>query len=161
MILPSRLSILAVALMLGCVGTLMGYWKGHSAGADSVLSRITATQYKYSQDTKKVTTEVVTVYKDRIKTVYVKGDTIIKKVPVYVTEKDDSRCVINAGFVRLWNSANQMSVPGSSTGADQTASTVVLSDVAAQHGREAQLCHAKEEQLNRLTEWVVRQSKVH
>ena len=60
----------------------------------------------------KETVRVVTEYVDRIKTVNVKGQTIIEKVPVYVTKEDDARCgAIGAGFVRLWNAANKNEVP--------------------------------------------------
>lgn len=59
------------------------------------------------------TVKVVTEYVDRIKIVTVKGQTIIEKVPVYVTKEDDARCgAISAGFVQLWNAANQNEVPG-------------------------------------------------
>lgn len=57
------------------------------------------------------TTKVVVKYLDRVKRVEVEGDTIIKEVPVYVTAKDDERCLVGDGFVRLWNAANEGSLP--------------------------------------------------
>jgi hypothetical protein len=51
--------------------------------------------------------DVRTVYLDRIQTVRLKGQTIIKKVPVYVTKEHDANCTVPTDFVRLWNAANQ------------------------------------------------------
>ncbi|MGI9211238.1 MAG: hypothetical protein ACR2HF_02095 [Methylococcaceae bacterium] len=52
-------------------------------------------------------TDVQTVYVDRIKTVRTQAQTLIKKVPIYVTAKHDRDCPIPDDFVRLWNYSNQ------------------------------------------------------
>jgi len=57
------------------------------------------------------TAKVITEYIDRVKTVRLKGETIIKQVPFYVTKEDDDRCIINDGFVVLWNAANHNEIP--------------------------------------------------
>jgi hypothetical protein len=58
------------------------------------------------------TVKVVTQYVDRVKIVKVKGDTIIKEIPKYVTVQDDSRCGrLGPGFVELWNAANENRLP--------------------------------------------------
>lgn len=53
---------------------------------------------------------------------YVQGvtKTVVKEVPRYVTQIDDSRCVIPAGFVSLLNAAAEGRVPeaGGASGAD-------------------------------------------
>lgn len=90
---------------------------------------------------------VVTRYVDRVQIVRAAGATIIQEVPVYVTENADRRCTVPAGFVRLWNGANRGELPAADGAVDEAASAVVLSDVAAQHGREAEQCRATEEQL--------------
>jgi hypothetical protein len=90
---------------------------------------------------------VVTRYVDRVQIVREAGETIIKEVPVYVTQDADRRCTVPAGFVRLWNGANRGELPAPDGAADEAASAVVLSDVAGQHGREAEQCRAVEEQL--------------
>lgn len=92
-------------------------------------------------------TTVVTRYVDRIKVVREVGETIIQEVPVYVTQDADRRCPVPAGFVRLWNGANRGELPAPDGSADEAASAVVLSDIATQHGREAEQCRATEEQL--------------
>lgn len=146
--------ILLVALITGAIAFAV---HERSVGRDNYKKEIEKTQIKYTADTKKVTTEVVTKYVDRVKVVKEKGDTIIKKVPVYVTVKDDSMCTVNNGFVRLWNSANQMSVPGASSSADGSPSAVVLSDIAAQHSKEATICAGTEAQVNGLQNWIKEQ----
>lgn len=90
---------------------------------------------------------VVTRYVDRVQIVREAGETIIKEVPVYVTQEADRRCTVPAGFVRLWNGANRGELPAPDGAADEAASAVVLTDIAAQHGREAEQCRATEEQL--------------
>lgn len=53
----------------------------------------------------KITVKYVTKYVDRIKIVKEKGNEILVKVPVYITEKSDAGCVINHGFRVLHDSA--------------------------------------------------------
>ena len=68
------------------------------------------------------TVKVVTEYVDRVKVVKVKGDTIIKEIPKYVTVQDDSRCgPFGPGFVELWNAANQNRLPDPARSADARA----------------------------------------
>ncbi len=102
-----------------------------------------------------IDTRVVTRYRTVTHIVHERGRTILKKVPVYVTRYDDSRCVINNGFVRLWNDANRMSVPAAPTSLDEAPSSVTLSDTEAQHSREATICHANNAQLRALQQWVL------
>lgn len=52
------------------------------------------------------TTDVQTVYVDRIRTLQAEATTIIKKVPHYVTKYHDTACPIPPDFVRLWNAIN-------------------------------------------------------
>lgn len=101
-----------------------------------------------------IDTLVETRYKTRIKVIRVHEPATIIRVPEYVTIRDNARCTVNVGFVRLWNDANRMSVPAPATSADEAASAVKLSDVAAQHARESYLCHANNAQLRALQAWV-------
>lgn len=149
----------AIALAL-LVGILLFGMHERAIGRDNYIAAINKAQIKYTASTKKVTTKVVTQYVDRIKVVKEKGDTIIQKVPVYVTVKDDSRCIVNTGFVRLWNSANQMSVPGAPNSTDGQPSEVVLSDIATQHGKESTVCIGTETQLNSLQQWIKEQQSL-
>ena len=108
-----------------------------------------------------IDTRIVTQTKVLVHTVYVRGATIIQKVPTYVTRYDNVRCTINVGFVRLWNDANRMSVPAPATSIDETPSPVVLSDVAAEHSREATLCHTNDARFRELQAWVTRTHAQH
>ena len=105
------LKILAVVAV---VGALLG--GSYKLGRDSVQQEWDAeksAQQKAVLETKveqaRETAEAVIKYVDRVRTGKVRGDTIIKEVPKYVTKEDDQRCVIGSGFVRLWNDANQLS----------------------------------------------------
>lgn len=73
----------------------------------------------------------VTKYVDRVQTIRVKGDTVIKEIPRYVTVEADAACTVPGGFVRLHDAAATGSMldpdPG---GADATPSGVPLSTVA-------------------------------
>lgn len=58
--------------------------------------------------------------------------TLIRKVTVYVTAKADAACVVNTGFVQLWNggASGKGSTPDAPRGPVEAASGVALSDVA-------------------------------
>ncbi len=100
-----------------------------------------------------INTRTVTKFRTITRTVYVRGATVIQKVPTYVTLRDNAHCTVNVGFVRLWNDSNRLSVPAPATSADEAASPVVLSDIEAEHAREATLCHANDAQLRALQAW--------
>lgn len=90
------------------------YYKGSKdvqALWDAEKARETAVAKVVHAEQKETTKEVVVEYRDKIKEVKVKGDTIIKKVPVYVTKEDDSKCIVPDGFVRVWNEGNDITVP--------------------------------------------------
>ncbi len=108
-----------------------------------------------------VTTKIVTKYVPEIRTVYVQGATIIKRIPIYVTKKDNSACRTNVGFVRLWNAANTgLQLPATASSLDEETSPIILSEIAAEHTREATICRANEKQLEGLQAWVAAQYKV-
>lgn len=123
-------------------------------GRDNYQQEIDNAKAQYHAATRKVTVQVVTKYVHDKEIVYEKGNTIIKHVPVYITSQDDNSCTINNGFVRLWNSANSLSVPGTSSSTDAAPSSIVLSDIAAQHAREAGICIGTETQLRSLQGWI-------
>ncbi len=116
---------------------------------------------RLKEESGKVTERVVTEYVDRVKVVREKGDTIIKQVPVYVTVENDAACTVNRGFVSLWNRSNKGFVSGAPARTDGEASEVRLSDIAAQHAREATICRSTETQLESLQDWVSEQRRVH
>jgi hypothetical protein len=108
-----------------------------------------------------VSTKVETRYITRVQVIHDAGTTIIKKVPIYVTHEDSSRCVVNNGFVQLWNDANKMQLSNASPLSYAKASSVVLTDIATQHVREANLYHQQYEQLKALQDWVTQEQKAY
>jgi hypothetical protein len=60
----------------------------------------------------------------------------------------------------MWNDANSSSISASSGNSDETASTVILSEVATQHAKEALICNETEQQLLSLQEWVREQQSI-
>ncbi|MFG9976644.1 hypothetical protein ACG3QR_33335, partial [Pseudomonas aeruginosa] len=66
---------------------------------------------------------VVTEYVDRVQVIEKRGQTIIKEVPIYVSETADRACPVPAGFVRLHDAvAAGLPAPGSAGAADEAAS---------------------------------------
>ena len=96
---------------------------------------------------------VVTQYVDRIKKVYVKGQTVVQKVPVYVSKESDAGCTIPAGFVSMHDSAARNELPPPAGPADAQPSTVELSAVAATVVGNYATCEANAEQLKALQAW--------
>ncbi|MFJ4288758.1 hypothetical protein ACIP1U_03055 [Cupriavidus sp. NPDC089707] len=74
----------------------------------------------------------VTRYVDRVQTIQVKGDTIIKEVPRYVPVQADAACTVPVGFVRLHDAAATGALLDPDPGdADAAPSGIALSTVAA------------------------------
>lgn len=97
----------------------------------------------------------------KVQAIQTTSTTLLEKVPVYVTKKDDVSCSINNGFVQLWNDGNKMSVPASASSSDEEPSTVVLSDVAREHTQEAKVCTETEQQRDILRGWVLQQESLY
>ena len=127
-------------------------WNKATLEAEASLARVMAEQAKE-------TVKVVTQYVDRIQVVKVKGDTIIKEVPVYVTQKADSNCVINRGFVELHDAAANNRLPVASRNLDEAAPGIKLSTVGATLADNYTRCHENAEQLRALQGWALNMSK--
>ena len=162
MILSLEGKLIVGGAILAGLGTGLFLFALHqrSIGRAEYAAQVAATQVHYKAQAKKVTTKVITKYIHDVQVVREKGNTIIKKVPVYVTVKDDAACTIDTGFVSLWNDSNSLRVSSPSNESNDTASSVVLSDVAAQHVTEASLYHETATQLIALQDWVRRQRQV-
>lgn len=109
----------------------------------------------------KETTKVVTKYVDKVREVKVKGDTIVKEVPVYVNKEANARCDVSTGFVQLHDAAAKNdSVPGTTGTTNEKASGVELSDVATIVTGNYTKYHEVKEQLLALQEWVRKQQEL-
>lgn len=78
---------------------------------------------------------------DHLQSVIDNFQPLIEKVKVYVTPKDDAACVINRGFVGLWDDASTQANSGAdgitASQPDERPSDVKLSEVSALHTRDA------------------------
>lgn len=93
----------------------------------------------------------VTRYVDRVHTVRVKGDTIIKEVPRYVSVQADAACTVPVGFVRLHDAAAAGTVLDQDSGdPDATASGIPLSAVAGTVVHNYTTGHVNAERLRAL-----------
>ncbi|MDE3021621.1 MAG: hypothetical protein KGI54_07145 [Pseudomonadota bacterium] len=153
--------IIVIALLLSVIGIWgFGKWEFHE-GVQSQIIKYKTTALVTQAKGEAVTTKVVTRYLTHIQVIHDAGTTIIKKVPIYVTHKDTSRCVVNNGFVQLWNGANKMQLPPSTSSVNEEASPVVLTDIAAQHAIESNLYWQQYEQLKALQDWVTQEQKAY
>jgi len=104
--------------------------------------------------TRKDSERIVTQYVDRVQIVREKGQTIVRKVPLYVPASADAACIVPAGFVRLHDAAATSAMPDAPGAADAQASGVALSTVASTVTDNYTTCHATAEQLTALQDWV-------
>lgn len=153
------LAIIAVLLFLFS-GWLYGQHR-FKQGEESVRIAQVTLENKIALSSQVITTNSVADLKPKIQ--YIQGATITieKEITKYVTSQDDLHCVIPNSFVGLWNTTNKMQLPDDSAGIPTGTSNVVLSDVAAQHTREAGICHANEETLRSIQGWLVKQRDLY
>ena len=161
--LPSLKDIgyLLIAAVLGIAASwLWGKWQYHE-GALHQREKNALVQTITHKASVRITKEIVTQYVPKIKVIKEKGQTIIKKVPIYVTKQDDSRCVVPNRFVSLWNSSNEMRLPTASEAADDKASPIGLSDIARQHTEDATQYNQIRTQLIALQDWIRQQQALY
>lgn len=115
--------------------------------------RIAAQSVKIAQAQAKVIVETQIKYVDRIKTIYTRGETIEKQVPIYITADDNAGCTINTGFVRIHDAAWTGEPQGSATSADREPAGVSLAAVAETTAFNATACIAWREQALGLREF--------
>jgi hypothetical protein len=103
-----------------------------------------------------VATQTQIKYVDRINTIYVKGEAIEKKVPIYITQADGARFAVNAGFVRLYDAAWSGDDPGPAADSDREPAGISLAQVAAVDAGNATSCRAWREIAIGLREYYTR-----
>jgi hypothetical protein len=150
------LVVLALLLAVLFNGKIQ-YYRGVHAQVKLEKALVKQTDIK----SKAATVQVVTVYKNRVEQVKGVTITLIKKVPVYVTKIDDSKCTVGNGFVSLWNSSNEMLLPSPPSISNESPSSIVLSDIAKQHVREAEHDQELYEQVVGLQNWIKGQQQVY
>lgn len=143
-------------------------WRVYAAGANSVQDKWDAANEKtkleiavLTSKANAVTTKVETVYVDRIKTVTLKGETIVKTIPQYITVTDNAACVIPNGFVRVWNSAIQNIVSDAPNETDRGPAAVSLSEVAENAAINFTTCNKYIEQNAGMKQWIKEQRAIN
>jgi len=153
--------IIIIIILLSIFGVWgYGKWEFHEGVLEQLSKDKTASLVVQAKG-QVVTTKVITRYLTRVQVVHDVGATIIKKVPIYVTHKDTSRCIVNNGFVQLWNDANKMQLSNSPDATNEGASPVVLTDIATQHASESNLYWQQYEQLKALQDWITQEQKAY
>ena len=145
-----------VAVAAGAVIYLLGMRHGERVAGQAHIDYISAQaaqSVKIAQAQAKVIVETQIKYVDRIKTIYTRGETIEKQVPIYITADDDSACTINTGFVRIHDAAWTGEPPGSATSADREPAGIPLAEVAETEAYNATTCRAWREQALGLREF--------
>lgn len=110
---------LRLAACAAILAALLAFeWWVYSKGQDSVQAKwdaqraeLQAQHHAEVERLQAVNRQVEVRYMDRVRTVQGKTQTIVKEVPRYVTQIDDSRCAIPDGFISLLNAAAQGRVP--------------------------------------------------
>ncbi len=111
---------------------------------------------KYEIEKGKINVQVITQYVDKLKVIEK-----IKPVEVtkWVSDKDDSACKINKGFVNFHNSIAEAKVP-ELLPTDREPSSVLLSNVGNVVKENYTSCHETRAQLESLQNWVTEQEKI-
>ncbi len=156
--MTSRLYGLAALGVIGALLFALGWISGAGNEQDKAKA-LTAEQlrqaFEQGQALATVRDRVVTEYVDRVQVIEKTGRTIVKEVPVYVSESADRACAVPAGFVRLHDAAAaNLPPPGSAGPADERASPLALSAVTATVAGNYTECHANAEQLRQLQAYV-------
>ncbi|MCX8567066.1 MAG: hypothetical protein ON057_001793 [Glomeribacter sp. 1016415] len=94
----------------------------------------------------KVVIQTEIQYRERIKIVKEKGDTIIKEVPIYVTQADTDCFGVNTGFVRHYNAAFADEPTGVATEFDREPAQISLAEIAEVNAFNASSCWQWREQ---------------
>ena len=103
-------------------------------------AQIATAQAKLAEAQATVVIHTEIQYRDRIKIVKEKGETIIKEVPVYVTQTDNDHFGVNVGFVRLYNAAFAGEPAGAPTQSDRAPAGISLAEIAEVNAYNASVC---------------------
>lgn len=161
-------TIIAKALAIVLLGIGLFMW-GHHVGSQSITDKwqasITAdavAQANLVHASDIVTTQVVTQTIERIKVVLTQGATITKEVPLYVTQKADAQCTLTTGFARVLNAASggEALDANATTGANDSALGISLSDATSVIASNLIQCRADQARLRGLQTWITGQQKL-
>ena len=155
-IIPAPYRLLAM-LVLAAAVFATGWVKGASqvqARWDAATGAQAVVVAAVKQRQAEATVQVVTQYVDRVHTVRVAGETIIKEVPVYVPSNTPD---LPGGFRVLHDAAARGELPEATSAADAPA--VPAQDLASTVAANYLICHETAEQLTALQAWVISQQQ--
>lgn len=144
---------IAMGLVL-VVAAAFGYVKGDEHGTDKLTDYIgkqAKEEVRIQGAREKIVTKTEVKYRDRVRVIYQKGETITKEV--YVTQKDDAGCILPVGFVREFNAAWAGEPAGPAAESDRGPSGVPLSEAAAADAHNATSCLLYKAQRDGLIEF--------
>jgi hypothetical protein len=156
-------------LRLGTIGVVMigvgvvAWIKGNEHGTAKLTKYLLAEQVNIVTVTKfqnSVTQQFITEYVPREIIIKEKGDEVIREVPTYIREADNSACVIPNGFVLLHNAAAGAGLTGAPAESDRAASPFTLVDVALTVTENYTTCQLYRQRAWGWEEWYARQQKV-
>ncbi len=137
------------------------FWYGihlHSRATDAeaklVAEQEISAHLQSQLDNAKVNEKITIKYVDRVKTIQGKSNVIIKEIPKLVTVNANAGCVITDGFVSVFNSSVDNTVPISTGNPDATTSGIELSDVARTVAENNAVYYSTAAQLEELQNWV-------
>ncbi|HWX01070.1 hypothetical protein [Collimonas sp.] len=143
-VLPWWARWLALASAAAVFGTIC-YNKGKQDEGEkhiAYVNQLAERSIKIAKAQQVVVAQTQIKYVDRIKTIYLKGETIEKQVPNYITQADNAHFAVNAGFVRLYDAAWSGEDPGPAADSDREPAGVSLAQVAAVDISNATNCRA-------------------
>ena len=162
MMFLSSLKWYALLIVVGLLGGWLWGLHEHHMGVTEQEAKQKVEVSIITPQAQLISQQVVTQYQPQLIEITQFRDRVItKEVTKYVTQADDRRAVINNGFVQLWNATNTMQLPSTSSGDYGEPSPVVLSDIAAEHAREAAACTAVERQRDVLKSWITQQQSLY
>jgi hypothetical protein len=148
-------SVAALVISAALAGSAV--WKFQQMRYQGEIARLQAALVSYQakvasanaqlvQAQAQVVTQVEIRYRDRIKVVKEKGDTLIKEVPIYVTPQDSLRFGVNIGFVHLFNAASSGTPARPPAESDREPAGISLAEIAETLAFNANICHQWREQ---------------
>ena len=157
---PYRLLARAAIVLLVALALFVFSWvKGNQSGVEDFTdykAKQAVATIKLAAARTEVVREVEIKYRDRIQTVTVKGDEIIKEVTKYVPIADDARCDVPDGFVRVHNAAWTNTPAGPPAESDRGSSGIPLAEIAEASAVNASACFRYKEQRDGLIEFYTR-----
>ena len=153
----------AIAAAAAMVLYVLGMLHGERSAGEQHLEYVQAQAARSVAIAKRQAEVVVRTeikYRDRIKTIYIKGEEIEKQVPVLVSPADDLQPGVSVGFVRSFNAAWSGTPAGSASDTDRDASGIPLAEVAEVEAHNAISCRAWRDLALGLREFYQQQQEV-